>query len=91
MVFLYCRSYAWRCCDRMKDYYSTDMKLPFLQHFEVCAVAVSHCARMISLGQLKFPPPPEPVPLCPVHTKAAICSCPSTPNDIYASFKKLTP
>ena len=56
--------------------------------FQVLAVAVSYFARKISTGELNFPPPPEPVALCPVHIKSAICSCLPTVNHVLNLFKK---
>ena len=59
-----------------------------IEDVEVVAVAVSHFARMISTGKLDLPPPPESVPLCPVHIDSAICTCLLGIDDAYAPFKK---
>ena len=46
-----------------------------VEYLEMSAGALSYLTRMISTGKLDFPPPPEPVLLCQVHTETALCSC----------------
>ena len=60
----------------------------YFLYIEILAVAISYFARMISTGKLAFPPPPQPVMLCPVHTKSAICPCLLSSKDADKSLEK---